>query len=149
MPASTPASPASPANPASPARCTGPGPPPADPPPADAPPAEALPVEASTNSVIAAAAAPGSSVTAGCSLTTASAVLMASRILSMPSAITSPASGSAGPKPLLASCLSRRITALRWQAVSPGSRYTVTPCAPRSAQPCNPARSRDPGEKSG
>jgi hypothetical protein len=117
----------------SPVRRAGPGPPPA---------------EASTNTVIAAATAPGSSVTAGCSLTTATAVVIATRILSIPSAINSQGSGSAGPKPRLASCLSRRITAVRWRAVSPGSKYTVTPRAPRSAQPCSPARSRDPDENS-
>lgn len=100
------------------------------------------------NSAIAAAAAPGSSVTAGCSLTTATAVPADTRSRAMQSAATSSGSGSAGPKPRLASCLRRRITAVRWLGVRSGSRYSVTPCGPRSAQPCNPAESCDPREKS-
>ena len=79
--------------------------------------------EAMTNSDISAATrAPGSSVTAGCSRTIAPAILAADRTRSRPSATASCGSGSAGPTYLLASCRRRRITARRWQAVSPGIR---------------------------
>ena len=105
--------------------------------------------EAMTNSVITATTkAPGTTVAAGCSRMIALAILAAVRIRSRPSAIASCGSGSGGPKPRLASCRSRRITALRWPVVSPGSRYTVTPRAQRSALPCSPATSRLPAEKS-
>jgi hypothetical protein len=79
--------------------------------------------EAMTNSVIMATTnAPGTRVTAGCSRIIAPTILAAVRTRSRPSAIASCGNGSAGPKPRLASCRSRLITALRWRAVSPGSR---------------------------
>jgi diguanylate cyclase (GGDEF)-like protein len=128
------AAPLSASAPASPVRGAGPGP---------------APVEARMKSAIAATTAPGSSVTAGCSRKIAAAVPAAIRIRWTPRAITSDGSGSAGPKPRLASCRSRRMTALRWPPVSPGSRYTVAPRTPGSTMPCNPPRSLIPDEKSG
>jgi hypothetical protein len=66
-----------------------------------------------TNSVIMATTkAPGTSVTAGCSRTIALITLAAVLTRSSPSATASCGSGSGGPNPLLASCRSRRITAL-------------------------------------
>ena len=66
-----------------------------------------------TNSVIMATTkAPGTSVTAGCSRTIALMTLAAVLTRSSPSATASCGSGSGGPNPLLASCRSRRITAL-------------------------------------
>jgi hypothetical protein len=76
-----------------------------------------------TNIVISTATtAPGSSAAAGCSRRIAPATLAADRTRSKPSATASCGNGSAGPTYRLASCLSRRITALRWQVVSPGTR---------------------------
>jgi len=92
--------------------------------------------EAMTNSVIIAATkALGRSVTAGWSRTIAVTILAAVLTRSAPIAIASCGCRSGGPNPRLASWRSRRITALRCQAVSPGSRYTVAARAQPSALP--------------
>jgi hypothetical protein len=73
----------------------------------------------------------GTRLTAGCCRMTAIAFLSARRVRSRPSATMSCGSGSAGPKPRLASWRSLRSAAFRCLPVNPGSKYTVAWPRPR------------------